>query len=93
MKFYYKRDKKRRPIVTVCEIKGPEGVGVGYAKCCNLDFPDKAMCKLIASGRAMKALAVKVNGLFPDGSPKFEYRIGSDLYDYFESFAPSAVSV
>lgn len=55
-KYFYYRDKNRRPMVTVCEIEGVTGVGRGVAICSLKDNPSKKIGRLISKGRANKAL-------------------------------------
>ena len=98
MKFYYKRDKGC--LITVCEIPGEDGVGVGYSRCFHTDAPDTDRGISISKGRAEKALRVKRIGRFKDGSIKYEYWVKEvgfivpmlgKLYDYFDQFAPRPV--
>ena len=59
--FYYVRDKKNRPVVTVCLIKGSNGIGKGIAVCSLDDNPIKIVGKDIAMRRALKAYWQKWN--------------------------------
>ena len=54
-KFYYLRDEKNRPIITVCIIKISDGVARGVAICSDQDVPKKSIGRDIAEGRAYKA--------------------------------------
>ena len=61
-KYYYFRDNKNRPIVTVCLVKDELGqVHRGMAICSLSDNPVKSKGRNIAKGRALKALFKQVN--------------------------------
>lgn len=53
--YYYYRDAKNRPIVTVCLIKGENGIGRGMAICSPDDNPLKADGRKYARNRAYRA--------------------------------------
>ena len=61
--FYYLRDDKNRPIITVCLIAVEEGtLARGVAICSDKDQPNKKIGRAIARGRAIKALKRKKMG-------------------------------
>lgn len=52
MKYYYVRDGKNRPMITVAvEPDGNGGVNRGVAICSDKDNPSKQLGKIIAAGR------------------------------------------
>lgn len=56
--YYYFRDKKKQPIVTVCllvDMKTREVVSRGVAICSPLDHPTKRIGRGVAYGRALRA--------------------------------------
>ncbi len=55
MKFYYLRDRERKPRVTICEEEVGGLKSVGIAICSMRDNPCKATGRAIAAGRAKKA--------------------------------------
>ena len=58
-KYYYIRDEKNRPIITVCLIKIADDIGRGIAICSNQDIPCKKVGRSIAKTRAVYALAIE----------------------------------
>lgn len=54
--FYYLRDKQNRPVVTVCIVECGGKFARGVAICSPLDNPNKKIGRMIAEGRAFKAL-------------------------------------
>jgi len=63
IKYYYHRDKKNRPIVTVCEIKHNNKKARGVSICSPKDNPCKATGRKIAYDRARHALYRAAFGL------------------------------
>ena len=63
-KFYYLRDGKNRPIVTICVLSHDGNMAIGFAVCAENDNPCKKIGKQIAQGRAYVALRRKRN-LYP----------------------------
>lgn len=59
--FYYIRDKRNRPVITICLKENGEGFVFtrGIAICSLMDNPSKKLGRAIASGRATKALGNK----------------------------------
>lgn len=55
-KYYYIRDSKKRPIVTVCLIKDGDDISRGIAICSRRDSPRKTAGRGIARARAVYAL-------------------------------------
>jgi len=55
-KYYYIRDDHNRPVVTVCEIEANGDRARGIAICSPRDSVSKERGKLIAHGRAVKAM-------------------------------------
>lgn len=56
--YYYLRDKKKQPLITVCllvDMKTREVVSRGVAICSPLDHPTKRVGRGIAYGRALRA--------------------------------------
>lgn len=57
--YYYLRDKKKQPLVTVCllvDMKTREVVSRGVAICSPLDHPTKRIGRGVAYGRALHAI-------------------------------------
>lgn len=55
--YYYVRDDRRRPIITVCLlVEGGQAIAKGVAVCSQLDNPSKQIGRSIAKGRAVKVL-------------------------------------
>ena len=54
--FYYLRDRKNRPIVTVCLYSTSCDYARGIAICSERDEPNKKIGRAISQGRAFKAL-------------------------------------
>jgi hypothetical protein len=55
--FYYERDEEKRPMITHCLLQNFSGtLSKGIAKCSSEDSPCKAIGRLIAEGRALKAM-------------------------------------
>lgn len=64
--YYYFRDKKKQPLITVCllvDMKTREVVSRGVAICSPLDHPTKRIGRGLAYGRALRASRV-----WPDDS-------------------------
>lgn len=61
--FYYERDRKNRPIVTVCLIKDGDMVGRGIAICSDKDIPCKKVGRAIAFERARSVIKRDITGL------------------------------
>lgn len=55
-RYYYLRDSKNSPLVTICLIEKDNIVGKGVAICSMLDLPNKKVGRTIARGKALKAL-------------------------------------
>ena len=53
--FYYVRDTKNRPVITVCLIVGERGIGRGVSVCSVNDNPEKVIGRDISNRRALKA--------------------------------------
>lgn len=53
--YYYFRDDNNNPLITVCLLKGKEGIAKGIAVCSPDDNPEKVEGKSIAKKRALKA--------------------------------------
>lgn len=60
--YYYGRDTMKRPVVTVCLLTGVDKSGFtevysrGVAVCSPLDIPCKKKGRVLAKGRAVKAI-------------------------------------
>ena len=61
--FYYVRDDRNRPIITVCLIQGSNGIGRGISVCSVNDNPVKAIGRDIANRRALKAYWERIGGI------------------------------
>ena len=59
VRFYYFRDQKRTPIVTVCLIKNGTKISRGIAICSKKDMPAKKIGRKIALARARKAFGIQ----------------------------------
>ncbi len=57
--FYYLRDKKNRPIITVCLLKANGDIARGVAICSDKDNPCKKTGRKIAKDRAIYAMKTK----------------------------------
>jgi len=58
-KFYYFRNSKKEPVITVCILYDEESkelLARGIAICSKRDIPNKKVGRLISSGRAVKAM-------------------------------------
>ena len=62
-KFYFLRDKDRKPVVTVYLIKNDIGIGKGVSICSKKDAPNKRVGTLIAKQRAEWAIKSRINDL------------------------------
>ena len=61
-KYYYVRDGKNRPIITVCLAQSVNGrIGRGVAICSDKDQPCKKIGRAIAKTRAIYALNTQCN--------------------------------
>ena len=54
--YYYLRDYKNRPLITVCLLKQNGDVARGVAICSEKDNPNKSVGRNIARGRAVQAI-------------------------------------
>ena len=62
--FYYLRDEKRAPVVTICLKVTDTEIARGVAMVNTvMDFPNKKVGRQIAEGRAIKAMVRKSNAL------------------------------
>ena len=61
-KFYYLRDAKNRPLVSICLLQDEESVARGVAICSPSDSPNKKRGRDIALGRARQALKRGTSG-------------------------------
>lgn len=61
--YYYLRDERHRPVITVCLIKRDNIFGRGVSFCSMLDQPSKRVGKAIAKIRALHALQTKTCSL------------------------------
>ena len=59
--YYYLKDNKNRPIVTVCLLSSGQAYSRGIAVCSNMDQPCKRKGRQIAKGRAIQALKTGEN--------------------------------
>ena len=59
-KFFYHRDKERRPIITECVITDGEHRGIGLAICSPLDSVKKSEGRRHAEHRALRAIKKKM---------------------------------
>ena len=63
IKYYYIRDNKNRPIITICLIKDSESnISRGIAICSDKDQPCKKVGRNIARERAIYAITEKEKG-------------------------------
>ena len=60
-RFYYLRDELDRPMVTICLVAGPKGVGKGVAVCSEDDNPVKKIGKRLARDRAIRSYWTSIN--------------------------------
>jgi len=89
-KFYYFRDTAHRPVITVCILKIGNQISRGIAICHYNDFPCKKIGRIIAQGRAYKAMfecqsSSKVRAEF---ILEMRYNWGSDC-EYKAVYMPS----
>ena len=59
VKYYYDRDNKNRPIITVCLLQANGDVARGVARCSKQDNPCKKTGRKIARDRAVHAMKTK----------------------------------
>lgn len=62
--YYYIRDDNNKPLITVCLLKGKNGIAKGIAICSPNDNPEKAKGKDEARKRAVKSYLGKRTGDF-----------------------------
>jgi len=62
--YYYLRDRKYRPIVTVCIMRKNDEYSRGISVCSDLDIPIKKEGRRLARKRAIKALFSKKNDMY-----------------------------
>lgn len=55
-KYYYIRDEKNRPVITICLMKDRNKISRGLAVCSEKDSPCKKVGRAIAKARAVYAL-------------------------------------
>ena len=73
-KFYYIRDGKNQPIITVCLLKDEDtNVAWGKSSCSHLDNPCKKVGRKIAKQRALWSMATEENGCKLQGDFKALY--------------------
>lgn len=62
-KYYYIRDEKNRPVITICLMKDGNKISRGLSVCSEKDSPCKKVGRAIAKARAVYALNSEKNNL------------------------------
>lgn len=65
-KFYYFRDSKKRPIITLCKIEIFGKIGYGWSICSKKDNPCKRVGRSIAWSRAYASIMLNGKGYHLD---------------------------
>jgi hypothetical protein len=79
-RFYYLRDELDRPMVTICLVAGPKGVGKGVAVCSVDDNPVKKIGRRLARDRAIRSYWTSANNkkLWTDNAIQVIYLVLGD---------------
>jgi len=90
IRYYYCRDKKNRPVVTVCLLQANGNISRGVAVCSILDNPCKKTGRKISRDRAVYAMKTKANNCNMDTARahlvmRSVYEGGGGIFNWFKS--------